>query len=80
MLAIDEDVVRADLAEAGCTEPLEVLMPRLRAEGVRPISSNGVLGDPDGANAAEGRALLEAMTADLAAAVSARWLPDPPTS
>jgi mycofactocin system creatininase family protein len=80
MLAIDEDVVRADLAEAGCTEPLEALMPRLRAEGVRPISSNGVLGDPEGASAAEGRALLEAMTADLAAAVSARWLPEPPTS
>jgi mycofactocin precursor peptide peptidase len=80
MLAIDEDMVRADLAQAGCTEPLEALMPRLRAEGVRPISSNGVLGDPDGASAAEGRALLEAMTADLAAAVSARWLPATPTS
>jgi mycofactocin system creatininase family protein len=80
MLAIDDGVVRADLAQAGCTEPLASLMPRLRAEGVRPISSNGVLGDPDGASAAEGRALLEAMTADLAAAVSARWLPAPPPS
>jgi mycofactocin system creatininase family protein len=80
MLAIDQSVVRADLAQAGCTEPIETLMPRLRAEGVRPISSNGVLGDPSGASAAEGRALLEAMTADLAAAVAGRWLPAPPAS
>jgi mycofactocin precursor peptide peptidase len=80
MLAIDDGVVRADLAQAGCTETLETLMPRLRAEGVRPISSNGVLGDPTGASAAEGRALFEAMTADLVAAVSARWLPAPPPS
>ena len=43
-----------ELAEAGCTEPLEAILPRLRAEGVRPISSNGVLGDPQGASAAEG--------------------------
>jgi creatinine amidohydrolase len=79
MLAIDDGVVRADLAQAGCTEPLEAIMPRLRAEGVRPISSNGVLGDPAGASAVEGRALLESMTADLAAAVSARWVPASPT-
>ena len=37
------------------------LLPRLRAEGVRPVSSNGVLGDPTGANAEEGRALLDAL-------------------
>jgi mycofactocin precursor peptide peptidase len=73
MLAIDPAVVRMELAEAGCTDPLEVLMPRLRAEGVRPISSNGVLGDPQGATAAEGGLLLTAMTAALADAVSARW-------
>jgi creatinine amidohydrolase len=73
MLAIDDSVVRSDLAEAGCTEPLEVIMPRLRAEGVRPVSSNGVLGDPAGASAVEGRQLLEAMTQDLADAVASQW-------
>jgi mycofactocin system creatininase family protein len=73
MLAIDATVVRLERAEAGCTEPLATLMPRLRAEGVRPISSNGVLGDPDGANAAEGELLLRSMTDDLAAAVAGRW-------
>jgi mycofactocin precursor peptide peptidase len=73
MLAIDPGAVRSELAEAGCTEPLESILPRLRAEGVRPVSSNGVLGDPEGASAAEGRQLLESLTANLAAAVSARW-------
>jgi creatinine amidohydrolase len=73
MLAIDAAAVRLERAEAGCTEPLVTLMPRLRAQGVRPISSNGVLGDPDGASAAEGELLLESMTDDLAAAVARRW-------
>jgi mycofactocin system creatininase family protein len=73
MLAIDPAAVRADLAEAGCTDPLETLLPRLRAEGVRPISSNGVLGDPTGANAAEGEALLSGLASALAGAVTARW-------
>jgi creatinine amidohydrolase len=73
MLAIDPDAVRLDRAAAGCTEPIEALLPRLRTEGVRPISSNGVLGDPAGASAEEGRTLMASMTADLAAAVSARW-------
>ena len=59
MLAIDPAAVRLELAEAGCTEPLDALLPRLRAEGVRPVSSNGVLGDPAGASADEGRALLD---------------------
>jgi creatinine amidohydrolase len=73
MLAIDPSVVRLELAAAGRTEPLEVLLPRLRAEGVRPVSSNGVLGDPQGASAAEGESMLAAMTTDLAHALDARW-------
>ena len=73
MLAIDAAAVRLELAEAGCTEPLGTLLPRLRAEGVRPVSSNGVLGDPAGASAEEGRALLDALVTDLASAVASRW-------
>ena len=73
MLAIDPSAVRLELAEAGSTEPLETLLPRLRAEGVRPVSSNGVLGDPAGASADEGRALLDALVRDLAATVAAHW-------
>ena len=73
MLAIDGTAVRLELAEAGRTEPLGTLLPRLRAEGVRPVSSNGVLGDPAGASVEEGRALLDVMVRDLADAVAARW-------
>ena len=73
MLAIEPQAVRLELAEPGRTEPLERLLPRLRAEGVRPVSSNGVLGDPTGAGADEGRALLDRLVTDLAASVSARW-------
>ena len=73
MLAIDPAVVRLDRARAGRTEPLDALWPRLRAEGVRPVSSSGVLGDPTAASAEEGRALLDALVSDLTRAVAARW-------
>ena len=35
MLAIDPAAVRVERAEPGCTEPLDVLLPRLRTEGVQ---------------------------------------------
>jgi creatinine amidohydrolase len=73
MLAIDPDAVRLELAAPGCTEPIERLLPRLRAEGVRPVSSSGVLGDPTGASAGEGRVVLDRLVSELAAAVTARW-------
>jgi mycofactocin precursor peptide peptidase len=47
----------------------------LRADGVRAVSPNGVLGDPRGAAAAEGRELLAALADDLVAAVD-RWHPE----
>jgi len=73
MLAIDPESVHMGQAQAGCTEPLDALLPRLRAEGVGPGSSNGVLGDPAGASAEEGRDLLDHLVEDLVAAVTARW-------
>ncbi len=73
MLALDARAVHPELAAPGCTEPIDRLLPRLRAEGVRPVSSSGVLGDPTGANAEEGRAVLEALVCDLAVAVARRW-------
>src|ERR1700722_17238333 len=48
LLAIDPTAVRLSLAEPGNTEPIATLLPRLRSEGVRPVTSNGVLGDPTG--------------------------------
>jgi mycofactocin precursor peptide peptidase len=69
MLALRPDRVRPDAAAAGATEPLPALWPALRERGVRAVSANGVLGDPAGASAAEGRRLLAAATAELVAAV-----------
>jgi mycofactocin precursor peptide peptidase len=75
LLAIEPASVRLDMAEPGRTEPIATLLPRLRSEGVRPVSSNGVLGDPTGATAEEGQSLLDALVRDLTAAVSAHWSP-----
>lgn len=69
LLALDAAAVRLDRAEAGDRRPLAEVLPELRAGGVRAIAPNGVLGDPAGASAAEGRALLDALVADLAATV-----------
>ncbi len=65
MLALRPDLVRVDRAEPGDTRPLAETLPLLRAGGVRAVSANGVLGDPTGAHAAEGRALLDASITDL---------------
>lgn len=54
MLAIAPGTVRMAVAEPGATAPIAHLMPRLRADGVRAASPNGVLGDPSAATAAEG--------------------------
>ena len=51
--------------------PLDELLPLLQAGGVRSVSANGVLGDPAGATADEGPALLRAAAADLADTVDA---------
>jgi mycofactocin precursor peptide peptidase len=75
MAPVRSTAVREELAEAGNRAPLADLIDDLRAEGVRAVADNGVLGDPTGASAAEGRALLDAAVADLCATVTA-W--DPP--
>ena len=58
MSALAPGDVRQERAEAGATEPVELLLPMLRAGGVRAVSPNGVLGDPAGASAHEGERLL----------------------
>jgi mycofactocin precursor peptide peptidase len=70
-LALDPARVRPSTV-VGNTTPLAELLPALRAGGVRSVSPTGVLGDPTGASAAEGAALLDAATADLVALVE-RW-------
>jgi creatinine amidohydrolase len=74
MLVVQPQQVRLDRAVAGNTTSLAELMPQLRAEGVRAASPSGVLGNPSGANAPEGEALLDQAAAQLIAEVN-RWRP-----
>ncbi|MEU6268570.1 mycofactocin biosynthesis peptidyl-dipeptidase MftE [Saccharopolyspora shandongensis] len=69
LMALRPLAVRGDRARAGRTEPVEELMGELVRTSVRAVSSNGVLGDPSGASAAEGENLLNEMSTRLSAAV-----------
>jgi creatinine amidohydrolase len=71
MLHLAPGRVRTDLAAAGDTRPVRELLPVLRAEGVRAVSPNGVLGDPAGASAAEGERLVAQQVAAVVAAYDA---------
>jgi creatinine amidohydrolase len=66
MLALAPELVR-DERHVGATQPIELLLPRLRAEGVAAVADNGVLGDARGAAADDGRALLERFAAEIGA-------------
>jgi mycofactocin precursor peptide peptidase len=66
--------VRMDRAAAGDTRPLAQTWPLLRTGGVRAVSANGVLGDPAGAAAGEGEALLGMLAGQLIGQVNA-WRP-----
>lgn len=73
LLAICPEVVRQEDAVAGPTAALAELMPAMRAGGVSAVSPTGVLGDPAGAGAEEGRALLADLSGHLDRAVDG-WL------
>ena len=73
MLALRPDLVHLDRAVVGETAPLATLLPRLRAAGVAAVTSTGVLGDPTGATATHGRALLDSLVDDLTQVVDV-WL------
>jgi creatinine amidohydrolase/Fe(II)-dependent formamide hydrolase-like protein len=75
LLALDPAAVRMAAAAPGATAPLVELLSALRSGGVAAVSPNGVLGDPIGANAAEGERLLAEMTAALHSRLT-RWRPD----
>jgi len=72
MLAIAPDEVRLDRAEPGNVSPVAELMADMREGGVAAVAPNGVLGDPTGASAAEGRVMLAALVDDLVATVESR--------
>jgi len=70
MLAIAPQTVRLASAEAGNAAPLTELIGDLRSGGVQAVSPNGVLGDPAGASAVEGEALLAQLVGDLVSSLS----------
>lgn len=61
MLHLKPWEVRLDRAEPGNTGSLEELLPLMIDSGVKAVAPNGVLGDPRGASADEGRELLDRM-------------------
>lgn len=67
LLALAPDEVRIDAARSGSTPT----MAELVRHGVRHLSPNGVLGDPTGATADEGRRLFLQLAEQLTAAVAA---------
>ncbi|BCY09744.1 mycofactocin biosynthesis peptidyl-dipeptidase MftE [Actinoplanes sp. L3-i22] len=75
MLHLAPDQVRVAAAAAGNTRPLAELMPELVNGGVRSVAPNGVLGDPAGASADEGRDLLDALVTATIRRIS-RFAPD----
>jgi mycofactocin system creatininase family protein len=70
MLAIDPGLVRLELAAPGAN----VTVAELRAQGVRALSSSGVLGDPNGASGGEGERFITAFVEDLVHQTE-RWRP-----
>lgn len=72
MLALVPESVRTDRLEAGAAGTLRELLPEMRAHGVRHVSPNGVLGDPTGATAEEGRRALDAILEEMRGRM-ARW-------
>ena len=73
MLAIAPARVRVEHAEPGPVPP----MVELVRHGVRPLSPNGVLGDPTSADVEHGRRLFDRLATDLATAAAAaidRWI------
>ena len=76
LLHLHPELVRTDLAEPGCTEPLAHILPAMRRGGVAAVSSNGVLGDPTTATDVEGERLWGLLVADARRRLEV-WRPGP---
>ncbi len=65
LLHLSPDSVRVASIVAGNTQPLKKILPDLMAQGVRPVSPSGVLGDPTTADAAFGQEQFALMVARI---------------
>ncbi len=70
MLHLRPDLVQMERAAAGYIGDMQTLMPRLKQAGLRPVTANGVLGDPTLATAARGKIYLEQVALALVAAIN----------
>jgi len=77
MLYLAPELVNMDAAERGNVHAVSALAERLRREGVRAVSDNGVLGDPRRADAAEGERIFQRWLGDLVAACKRIWPEQP---
>jgi creatinine amidohydrolase len=65
ILHIRPDLVREDCYEPGFIGSAKGLISRILRDGIQAVTQNGILGDPTGADAGAGEALLEAMAVHL---------------
>ena len=70
MLCLDAARVDQGRFAPGALRPVSELLAAMRAGGVAAVSPNGVLGDPTGASAEHGRALIDAAVEELLAFVA----------
>jgi mycofactocin system creatininase family protein len=77
LLHLAPSVVRTGCLAAGARAPVSELMDRLRRDGVRSVSPNGVLGDPAGATAQEGARLLAELVAGCGRALDRLLVAEP---
>lgn len=73
LLHLRPELVGSFTEVSGTTEPLSELMPALRTGGLAAVTDNGVLGDPQGANAELGAALFEHLVESLSERLSDGW-------
>lgn len=72
VLHLAPQTVRVGLAERGATAPLTNIIGALERDGVAAVSTNGILGDPTDASAAEGSRLFESLVQVVVDALAGR--------
>ena len=74
LLHLSPESVDMTKAEVGNPTDIASLLPALRDGGLAPVTANGVLGDPTGADSEEGRVLFEHLCTRARDALQ-RWSP-----
>lgn len=77
LLAVRPDLVRRSQAAPGYVGDMAAILPRLMREGLRPVTPNGVLGDPTPADPQRGEAYLEMWVTWLVDRIVESWRDSP---